>query len=343
MPSKPDTPAEPVSKSPPVQEKMSADSSIASSAKSGMSDSTAKFRELEKIFKSYRQQSEKRDRNAADRLQQMERQFSRIEEVDNRGLFVDLDMNFLQGPAEKISKSASRGLYTGNPELVEVYNATVRKYYQDHRMMERINDLYDNFKNMSRSDIRKKLISLDNDQGRAMMLGEKKLSRSEKPFQWSPELRNLAFLRLCWKLRMREVLQGADYSNTFSRWQDNIRTMDSTFSFPHPSERLTIDDIRSKLNSASKRFRDCQKNAESSRTKCYDDLLEKYENDNNPATKSESTRKAHIVRCTIDGEVTRNKFRDIRRIIKPVTVSSLSMILVPRMPDNPDPSSAKEA
>ena len=84
MPSKPATPAEPVSKPPPVQGKTSADSSIACSAKSGMSDSTAKFRALEKIFKSYRQESEKRDCNAADRLQQMERQFSRIEEVDKK-------------------------------------------------------------------------------------------------------------------------------------------------------------------------------------------------------------------------------------------------------------------
>ena len=138
---------------------------------------------------------------------------------------------------------------------------------------------------------------------------------------------------------MREVLQGADYSTTFSRWQDNIRTMDSNFVFPHLSERLTIDVIRSELNRASKRFRDCQKNAESARTKCYDDLLDQYENDKNPLTKSESKRKARIVRCTIDGEVTRNKFRDIRRIVKPVTTSSLSKILVPRTSDTQDPLS----
>ena len=45
---------------------------------------------------------------------------------DHRGLFVDLDINFLHGSAEKIAKSISQGLHTGNPELVlDVYNTTV--------------------------------------------------------------------------------------------------------------------------------------------------------------------------------------------------------------------------
>ena len=69
------------------------------------------------------------------------------------------------------------------------------------------------------------------------------------------------------------------------------------------------------------------------RTKCYDDLLDQYENDLNPLTQKESKRKAKIVRPTIDGEVTRTKFRDIRRVVKPQTVSSLSKILVPRISD----------
>ena len=71
-------------------------------------------------------------------------------------------------------------------------------------------------------------------------------------------------------------------------------------------------------------FRKCQKNSRPLRMKTYEELLEKYEEDLNSNTMSESRRKAKIVRDTIDGEVLRTKFRDIRRIMRPRTSSSLS-------------------
>ena len=100
--------------------------------------------------------------------------------------------------------------------------------------------------------------------------------------------------------------------------------------------RCTSDKV--KLNRATKRFRECQKHSESVRTKCYDDLLDQYNHDSDPITQPESKRKAKIVRLTIDGEVTRNTFRDIRQIVKPTTVSSLSKILIPRLPASTDSS-----
>ena len=195
---------------------------------------------------------------------------------------------------------------------------------------------------MTREDKRQKLISLDNDQGRAMKMGEKTVTRPDKPYQWSPDLRNLAFLRLYWKLRLRQVQHSADYTSTFNRWQENLRLQDPTFKFPHLSKSMTIEAIRAEFNNASKRFRECQKRSESVRTKCYDDLLDQYENDNNPDTKPESQRKAKIVRTTIDGEVTRNTFRDIRRIVRPTTVSSLSKIMIPCRPESPEHTPSNE-
>ena len=261
---------------------------------------------------------------------------------DHRSLFVDLHIDFVSGGDEKVAKSASRSLYTGNPELVSAYNSTVLRYYADHRMTERIDELFTNFRSMTRDDIRQKLISLDNDQGRAMRMGEKTVTRPDKPHQWSPELRNLAFLRLYWKLRLRQAQHSADYLSTFNRWQENIRQRDPTFQFPYLSQSMSVDAIRAEFNKASKRFRECQKNSESFRTKCYDDLLDQYENDPNPDTKQESQRKAKIVRTTIDGEVTRNKFRDIRRIVRPTAASSLSKILIPRLPGSLEPTPSFE-
>lgn len=100
--------------------------------------------------------------------------YSEGPQSDHRALFVDLHLEYLSGKEENIAKNASRGLYTGNPELVSTSNSELLRYYQEHRMTERIDELYQNFREMTRDNIRTQLISLDNDQGRAMQMGEKK-------------------------------------------------------------------------------------------------------------------------------------------------------------------------
>ena len=84
-------------------------------------------------------------------------------------------------------------------------------------MVERIEELREKYKTMSREEIRTALTSWDNDKGRAMQHAESALTRPAKKYKWSPQLRNLAFLRLYWKLWLREVQQGKNYSATFMR------------------------------------------------------------------------------------------------------------------------------
>ena len=261
---------------------------------------------------------------------------------DHRGLYVDLNLQAFVGSKSPIATSAARGVHTGNPELVQKYNSHVLTYYEQHNMVKRIDDLYSNYKHMSKPEIRESLISWDNDKGRAMQHAEKSLLQPPKKCKWSPMLRNLALIRLYWKLRLREVLEGKDYSATFDRWQRQIQSSDPTFQFPSLLEPLSIDTIRNSFNRASTVFHKCQKDATPTRLKCYDDLLAMYEDDTNPATQKESRRKAKIVRNTIDGETLRNKFNDIRRVVRPSQVSSLSKILVPRDRGDTGPHSMDE-
>ena len=249
---------------------------------------------------------------------------------DHRSLFVDLSLDFLQITDTKLTPSVSRALHTGNPELVERYNSSLMQYYTDHRMVERIDTLYANHKQMSREEVREALTRWDNDQGRGMEMSEKRLSTPAKKCQWSPTLRNLAKTRLYWKLRLREAEKKADYSRTFQNWQRKIQDKDPTFVFPHSMETLSADRIRLEFNKASEAFRRCQKAATPLRLQTYETLLEKYAEDVNPDTATESRRKAKIVRNTIDGEVLRSKFSDIRRVVKPSSTSSLSKLLIPR-------------
>jgi hypothetical protein len=83
-------------------------------------------------------------------------------------------------------------------------------------MIRRIDDLYARYKDMSRDDIRDSLIRWDKDKGRAMQYAEKSVTQLPKKCEWSPTLRNLAIVRLYWKLRLREVQEDKDYSATFS-------------------------------------------------------------------------------------------------------------------------------
>jgi hypothetical protein len=203
------------------------------------------------------------------------------------------------------------------------------EYYTSHKMVDRITNLHNNFHSMSRDDIRSQLIAWDNDKGRAMKMAENALSKPPKKCRWSPILRNRAFIRIYWKLRLREIKERTNYSATFSRWQRQIRVHDSTFRFPFLNEELSIADVQAHFNKASSEFYKCQSAATPMRLKCYEDLLAKHEDDSDPVTIKKSKRKAAIVRKTIDGETIRNKFSDIRRTVKPAVVSSLSKILVP--------------
>jgi hypothetical protein len=261
---------------------------------------------------------------------------------DHRSLFVDLDLAFLQVPEDSIPPNLQRALHTGNPELVEAYNASLLQYYTAHRMAERINELHEHYHQMPREDIRAELIKWDNDQGRAMAMGEKRLHTPPKKYKWSPILRNLAKTRLYWKLRLREVEQNANYSTTFLRWQRQIQEHDPNFAFPYVQEQLSAERIRKEFNKASEAFRRCQIAATPMRMKSYEALLEKYSDDFNPATIDESRRKAKIVRNTIDGEVLRSKFRDIRRIMKPTSSSSLSKLLIPRTKEQEVPPASED-
>ncbi|KAI2493077.1 hypothetical protein MHU86_21461 [Fragilaria crotonensis] len=97
---------------------------------------------------------------------------------DHRGLYVDISHEFItRTPWSTSIPSAARHLHTGNPELVEKYNLAMLDYYGKHRMVERIEDLYQRHQQMPREDLRAALISWDNDQGRSMESSERLLKR----------------------------------------------------------------------------------------------------------------------------------------------------------------------
>ncbi|KAI2508454.1 hypothetical protein MHU86_5981 [Fragilaria crotonensis] len=114
---------------------------------------------------------------------------------ENRSLYIDISPDFIATVSwSQIAPSTSRDLYTGNPELVAKYISAMLVYYKQHRMIERIEDLYQRHRQMSREEVRTELIKWDNDQGRSMEFSERLLRRPIRKYAWSPALRNSAIL-----------------------------------------------------------------------------------------------------------------------------------------------------
>ena len=73
-----------------------------------------------------------------------------------------------------------------------------------------------------------------------------------------------------------------------------------------------------------------QKQSEDVRIQSYQQLLTKYDADQNPTTATVSKRKAKIVLRTLLGEASRRVFRNIRNVVEPPDFSSLAELQIPR-------------
>ncbi len=251
---------------------------------------------------------------------------------DHRGLFVDLDIEQLLGSnsTQLIERSKTRLLHSGNPEQVSTYLEGMRRYYEDHRMVERILQLHATHATMTHLQVRQQLTAWDNDQGRAMKHAELQLSAPARQYQWSPKLRKSGVILRYWKLRLREIKYAEEYSDTFNRWEAQIKEYDATFELPEKRTRLTLEDIRVRLNSATKQLKKIQKQAMSHRQQSFQDLLSTYEDDKNPRTSKESQCRAKIVKRTLLSESCRRLFGNIRSIVKLGEYGPLNNIRVPR-------------
>lgn len=202
-------------------------------------------------------------------------------------------------------------------------------------MKERIDRLFTTHQSMSRSQVRKLLTSWDNDQGRAMAMAEASLAVRPKKYQWSPRLRNAAVTMRYWKLRLRELQYNENYQATFDRWESQIQAWDRTFTLPDKAQCLSIQSVRTRLNQASRDLRAIQKAATDIRSRCFYELLAKYEADNNESTKHDSKRKYKIVQRTIQAEETKALHHKIRSAVKPSEHAALSQIQIPRHVNSP--------
>jgi hypothetical protein len=257
---------------------------------------------------------------------------------DHRSLYVDINLDKLFGSATlaaPIGSSETRALRSGNPEHVIAYNAAMHRYYEQHNMQSRIDQLYANHHVMSRKEVRKVLESWDSDQGRAMKAAESALRIPPKPYKWSPKLRNAGVQYRYWRLRLREIQHNEDYSNTFARWVRQMQEHEPTFSLPDQGVALDTATVKKRLNESNQLLRKLQASSTDLRLKSYHDLLATYDADTDSRTIPESRRKARIVHRTILSEASKRMYGILRAIVNPSEYSPLSKLQIPRPSSSP--------
>jgi hypothetical protein len=102
---------------------------------------------------------------------------------DHRVLFADFNPNSILGHTTRkqdIGPPISRS-------LVEEYIKAMHEYYADHKMVKRIQKLFDRHTKLTRSQIKKHLKKWECDQGRRAMAHAKSIvtPRFRKPYSWT--------------------------------------------------------------------------------------------------------------------------------------------------------------
>ena len=107
--------------------------------------------------------------------------YSEGPQSDHRGLYIDLRIeDTFAHNASRILPPTARSLHNGNPEHVLQYHKSMIRYYTQHNMVQRIDQLYRTHTTLSRDEVRILLTKWDNDQGRAMAYSEALLRNQSK-------------------------------------------------------------------------------------------------------------------------------------------------------------------
>jgi len=259
---------------------------------------------------------------------------------DHRGLYVDINaISLLHHDANNnhIQPPQGRQLRSGNPEIVATYHESILQYYKAHTMVERINHLHANHQNMTRNEVRRLLETWDADQGRAMQSAENAVSRRAQRNHWSPELRNAGIVFRYWGLRLKSHKTQNDYSRLFDRLEQSARQNDPSFSLPLRDDQLSAASMSSHRKQAKRFLRECQHKSKDLRSHTYNELLLRYENDNNPETQHESTRRAKIIKNTLRAEDIRENFRRIKLAVRSNNIHNggLQSLMLPKDTTSP--------
>ena len=134
------------------------------------------------------------------------------------------------------------------------------KYYRANNMVSRIDKLEQLCSALPPGEVQRRLEKWDQDQGRATIQhAEGVLKKPPAKHAWSPKLRNAGTIKHYWRLRFREQKYAENHSISITRLEERIQRVDQHFYFPEKDRFLNLQEILSRLKSASLELRTIQK------------------------------------------------------------------------------------
>lgn len=250
----------------------------------------------------------------------------------HRGLFIDLDFTQLMGAVEPIAPTKARILRSEDQPSVDRYLEAFKKYADDHRLWERVQDLTTVACTLTPAQCKVSFDTIDRDMTRGMLHAEKAARRPAGKYAWSPKLREAGLLARYWHLRLREVQSCICLRVAIAKLLTRMKTLNIDLSDDRCSDATTL---KQRWKSAIKLLRTVRNNAYDHRAVHLLGTLESYHNmtfsESEIAAGAQTEHAAKIRRLAhlVNVENMRTPFRVIKAAMLEHHAGGLSKLFVP--------------
>jgi hypothetical protein len=238
---------------------------------------------------------------------------------DHRGMHVDLNISaLLHGKIAKMATPSTRGVRSNSIRKVERYKAEVTRYFEDHKIENRLEKLKEKTKDEWTANDNAELEAVDRDITRAMLAAEKKC-RVKDPIAFTRELARGRKLITFWKLWLTELKTNRD---TWEQRDAILRELKVTeplhLSMEHPTARI----INGKLKEQQQKCRNMVANAPERRENELRELSKAMAADN-------KHDEAKIYQRIMESEQDKKEYSHLRRILNKDNSGGLTHLLAP--------------
>ncbi len=250
----------------------------------------------------------------------------------HRGIFVDLDFTQLMGSVDPIAPTKARVLRSEDQPSVDRYLEAFKRYAEDHRLWDRVNDLTTAAPAMTSAQCKRSFDAIDRDVTRAMLHAEKEARRPAGKYAWSPKLREAGLTARYWHLRLREIEGSSCIRTSVARLLVRMQSLNITL----------LDSLCEDPGLLKARWKEAIKTLRTVRNQAYDHravhllgTLETYHNikfsesEINAGAQQINSAKIQRLERLIQNENMRKPFRSIHASIEETHPGGLSKLFVP--------------
>ncbi len=250
--------------------------------------------------------------------------FQDIVPSDHRGLFVDLDRGTIFGSQwDNPSSYEARVLHSKDPEKCYQYKQELWHRMGKMNALTRMEQIEHLIAIGEAKQATHELNNLDDEITTAMKLSERHCGKRHKTTPWSPKLKEWGRKVRYWRKRLN--MRTRNFRPTMDLFH-----IAKEYNLPHPYQRISIQDIKTNLDSTSEQLKEVRAKAAEV---CRQHLLDRAE----AMAKAGIMDKEAAIKCILRAEEMRQKEGILKVIFKSRQSNSLTALLIPDQKDQDKP------